>query len=66
MEGRVGVRFRATSFGKPVGPWRTCKYKVRQDLIEKDLGSYDEWGAFYITVPGDIEMMKVAPQSRAA
>lgn len=58
--------FRALSFGKAVGPWRKCRNKMRQDLIEKDLGSYDEWGRFFVTVPGDIEMRRVENQSRAA
>lgn len=62
----MGGRFRAVSFGRPIGPWRTCKEKVRQDLIDKDLGSYDEWGVFFISVPGDIEIMLTPSQSKAA
>ncbi len=58
--------YRAVSFGRPVGPWRDDRKKVRQDLIDHDLGSYDEWGGFWISVPGDIEMMAVRAQSSAA
>lgn len=58
--------YRAVSFGRPVGPWRADRDKARQDLIDHDLGSYDEWGSFYITVPGELEYMYVRAQSSAA
>ena len=58
--------YRAISFGRPVGPWRNDRKRAQQDLIDLDLGSYDEWGAFYITVPGDIEWMTVRDQFKAA
>lgn len=58
--------YRAVSFGRPIGPWRKERNKARQDLIERELGSYDEWGTFYITVPGEIEWMYVRAQSKAA
>lgn len=58
--------YRAVSFGRPVGPWRKSRDKARSDLIDQDLGSYDEWGIFWVTVPGDIETMGVAAQFRAA
>lgn len=58
--------YRAASFGRPVGPWRTDKENARRDLIEHDLGSYDEWGNFWVTVPGDMQVKSRASQSRAA
>ena len=54
---RIVTRYRAVSFGRPVGPWRDDLKAVRLDLIELKLGSYDKWGKFFITVPGDIERM---------
>ena len=46
--------YRATCFGQPIGPWRDCIRDVRRDLIRQRLGSYDEWGNFFVTVPGGI------------
>lgn len=46
---------RAVCFGRPLAPWRECRKQVARDLIERGLGSYDERGRFFITVPGDIE-----------
>ena len=46
---------RATCFGEPCGPWRFGVAAARRDLIAADLGSYDEDGTFYITVPGGID-----------
>lgn len=60
------VWYRAMCFGKPVGPWRKCKQKMRRDLIARGLGSYDEWGTFYVTVPGEVQIRSVSIQSRAA
>jgi hypothetical protein len=48
--------YRAVCFGKPVGPWRADRAFAREDLMERGLGSYDEWGKFWITVPGDMEV----------
>ena len=48
--------YRALCFGKPVGPWRTDKKVVREDLADRGLGSFDEWGHFWVTVPGDIQI----------
>jgi hypothetical protein len=48
--------YRVTCFGQPVGPWRLDKRKVYRDAIERELGSFDESGQFYITVPGDIQV----------
>jgi hypothetical protein len=47
--------YRAIVFGQPVGPWRSDRGQARRDLIAMDLGGYDADGAFYCTVPGDIE-----------
>ncbi len=44
----------ATCFGRPVAPWRETKDEVQRDLAELELGSFDETGRFYITVPGGI------------
>ena len=60
------TKYRALCFGRPIGPWRASCERARQDLIEMDLGSYDDWGAFYITVPGDMEWMDIRVQSKAA
>jgi hypothetical protein len=60
------IWYRAMCFRKPVGPWRQCKHKMRRDLIAEGLGSYDEWGAFYVTVPGDFEVRREQVQSKAA
>lgn len=48
-------QYRALSFGEPIGPWRTDREQMRQDLIDRGLGGYDEWGRFFTTVPGDID-----------
>lgn len=58
--------YRALCFNMPVGPWRSCRERVRRDMIAHDLGSYDEWGTFYVTVPGQIEVRRERVQSRAA
>lgn len=56
MSGRKLVRYyRATSFGRPVGIWRDSLRQVREDLVSLGLGSYDEWGWFFVTVPGGFE-----------
>ncbi len=56
MSGRKLVRYyRATSFGQPVGIWRDSLRQAREDLISLGLGSYDEWGWFFVTVPGGFE-----------
>lgn len=49
---------RATSFGLPVGPWRFGRRVARQDLIDQGLGSYDEYGCFYTTVPGGMDVRR--------
>lgn len=47
---------RATSFGVPVGPWRFGRRDARRDLMAEGLGSYDEYGCFFITVPGGLDV----------
>lgn len=51
----VAYWYRATCFGTPCGPWRTTMRQVRADLQSQGLGSYDEFGVFFITVPGGID-----------
>lgn len=58
--------YRAVSFNRPVGPWRNDRETARRDLIDHDLGGYDEWGHFWITVPGDLESERRVDQSKAA
>jgi hypothetical protein len=70
--------YRVVCFGKPKGPWRLERFQAQQDAVEEKLGSFDEWGQFWTTVPGEIEVMtisttlleaalaKARPSSRAA
>jgi len=58
--------YRAVCFGKPVAPWRDCRERARKDLIAAKLGGYDDWGKFWITVPGDLLVEYRAAQSKAA
>lgn len=58
--------YRASCFGKPVGPWRTDREKARGDLIDRDLASYDEWGVFFTDAIAKLEIKSVRVQSRAA
>lgn len=52
----VVVRWcRAMCFDKPCGPWRFGVSGARRDLVSEGLGSYDEDGLFFITVPGGIQ-----------
>lgn len=55
MSSIVAHWYRAMCFGEACGPWRTSLREVRADLEERKLGSYDEFGQFYITVPGGID-----------
>ncbi|WP_287430476.1 hypothetical protein [Sphingobium sp.] len=50
------MMYRALCFNTPVGPWRACRKLAQEDLIERELGEYTEWGTFYITVPGEMQM----------
>ena len=47
--------YRVKVFGKPKGPWRRVKRQAERDAFELGLGDYDEWGKFFISVPGEIE-----------
>lgn len=49
---RVQNFYRATSFGEPIGPWRDSLRDVWADLEADQLGSFDDYGQFYVTVPG--------------
>jgi hypothetical protein len=49
--------------GMARGPWRRDRRQAHRDAIELDLGGYDEWGQFYVTVPAEIEIRR---SSRAA
>lgn len=51
----VAYWYRATCFGSPCGPWRTTRWEVRDDLEAQGLGSHDERGTFFVTVPGGIQ-----------
>ena len=46
--------YRALCFGKPVAPWRNSRERARRDLMEHGLGSFDDYGTFYVTVPGEL------------
>ena len=46
--------YRATCFGTPIAPWRDTIREARRDLIERKLGAFDEWGCFFVTVPGGL------------
>lgn len=48
--------YRVVVFGRARGPWRFDKVQANRDAMEIGLGSYDECGVFYVTVPADIEM----------
>jgi hypothetical protein len=53
----VMVRWcRALCFGQPIGPWRFGYRSARLDLVTAGLGSYDEEGTFFETVPGGLEI----------
>jgi len=47
--------YRATCFGRPIGPWRKSVRTAREDLIAEGLGSHDEYGCFFVTVPGGMD-----------
>lgn len=60
------TRYRAMCLGRPVGPWRSERRQAYDDLAERDLGSYDEWGAFYFDILGDIETLHIRDHAKAA
>ena len=47
--------YRALCFGKPLAPWRSTRDRARRDLIDAKLGSFDDYGTFYVTVPGELQ-----------
>ena len=56
--GRVVVHyFRATCFGDPCGPWRDTLRQTFEDLEHQGLGCRDDYGRFYVTVPGGYTRM---------
>lgn len=65
-EGGMRLTYQAMCFDRPVGPWRANMQRARQDLIALDLATRDEWGRFFIIVPGDIRHAIVYDQARAA
>ncbi|MGR6747862.1 hypothetical protein, partial [Aeromonas veronii] len=40
----------------PIGPWRFGRRDARRDLIAEGLGSYDDDGCFFTTVPGGMDV----------
>lgn len=52
--------YRVVSFGTPKGPWRHDRLQARRDAIALGLGSYDEWGTYFSTVPGEIQRIEIA------
>lgn len=59
-------QYRATCLGRPIGPWRRNLPLAREDLIDRELGEYSEYGTFYIIVPGEIETRFAPAHSKAA
>lgn len=51
----MSLCYRVRVFGKPQGPWRRVKHQAHQDALELGIGAYDEWGKFFVSVPGEIE-----------
>ena len=53
------VQYRLLVFGVPKGPWRERRDQAQRDAIELELGSYDDYGTFYVTVPADIQTRRL-------
>ena len=51
--------WRVLSFGREASPWRADLEQTRRDAAYLGLGSYDERGVWYTTVPGDIQMVEL-------
>jgi hypothetical protein len=49
--------YRVVCFRRPVGPWRLERAQAQRDAVDERLGSYDDEGKFWATVPGDIEAL---------
>lgn len=58
--------YRVTVFGVPQGPWRDDLKQAQRDAIHLDLGEIDEWGRFWLTVPGHIQSVRKDQVRRAA
>jgi hypothetical protein len=54
------MEYRVLVFGIARGPWRRDRRQAHRDAIELDLGCYDEWGRFFLTVPAEIEVRRRA------
>jgi len=50
--------FRGICCGEPIGPWRLRRREAEQDLAAEKLGSYDEWGTFYVGVLGSVQIFQ--------
>lgn len=61
---RAQFIYRSMCFESPRGPWRESKEQARRDAIAIGLGSYDDWGQWFDTVPGRIQV--AAKSERAA
>lgn len=47
--------YRVRMFGQPKAPWRRVKRLAEQDALDLGLGSFDEWGKFFVSAPAEIE-----------
>ena len=52
------MEYRVVVFGIARGPWRRDRSQAYRDAIELDLGGYDEWGQFFVTVPAAIQIRR--------
>jgi hypothetical protein len=52
------MEYRVVVFGIARGPWRRDRRLAHRDAIELDLGGYDEWGRFFVTVPAEIQVRR--------
>jgi hypothetical protein len=50
------MEYRVVVFGIASGPWRRDRRQAYRDAIELDLGGYDAWGQFFVTVPAEIQI----------
>jgi len=51
----MSLCFRVRVFGRPKGPWRRVRQQAQQDAVQLGIGQFDEWGKFFVSVPGEIE-----------
>lgn len=52
------MEYRVVVFGVARGPWRRNRRQAYSDAIELELGGYDEWGQFFVTVPAEIQIRR--------